>query len=84
MFSSMYRRTVVAVAASSVLALGVSAVPASAATHQRGLVNVSLTNINVPIGIAANVCDVQASVLAAGSLTGGPLGSCSAVSTPTA
>jgi len=82
MFSSMYRRTVVAVAASSVLGLGVSALPASAATKQNGLVNVSLTNVNVPIGVAANICNVQANVLAAGNFLNP--GSCTAISQPTA
>ena len=41
-------------------------------TTQEGLVNVALTdtNIQVPIGIAADVCGVQANVLAAGTFGG--------------
>ena len=51
------------VAAISCLA-GASA--ASAQTHQNGLVNLNLENITVqvPIGVAANVCDVNVAVLA--------------------
>ena len=39
---------------------------AQAATQQEGLVNVNVENVTaqVPIGIAANVCDVNAAVLA--------------------
>jgi len=39
---------------------------ASAQTHQNGLVNLNLDNITVqvPIGVAANVCDVNVAVLA--------------------
>jgi hypothetical protein len=51
------------VAAISCLA-GASA--ASAQTHQNGLVNLNLDNITVqvPIGVAANVCDVNVAILA--------------------
>ena len=63
------------VAAISCLA-GASA--ASAQTHQNGLVNLNLDNITVqvPIGVAANVCDVNAAVLAA--LTTAPGAACDA------
>ena len=67
------RRPLIAVAVSSVLALGISAGPASAQhTSQSGLVNVSLTDTNVqlPVAIAANVCGVQANVIAAGNFGG--------------
>src|SRR3954452_3304060 len=39
---------------------------ASAQTHQNGLVNLNLENITVqvPIGVAANVCDVNVALLA--------------------
>jgi hypothetical protein len=49
-----------------VLAVGAMALPASASAQtQEGLVNVSVTNntIQVPIGVAANVCDVDVNVL---------------------
>jgi hypothetical protein len=81
MLRSISKRTV-AVAATSVLAIGVSALPASAATNQSGLVNVSASDVNVPIGVAANVCQVQANVLAANNFQ--DTGVCSAISTPTA
>ena len=44
----------------------VAASPASAQTRQNGLVNVAVTNttVQVPIGIAANICGVAANVLA--------------------
>ena len=81
MFSSTRSRALGALAAASVLAFGAAAAPASAATHQEGLVNVSVSDVNVPIGIAANVCNVSANVLS--SATGGPVGDCTAVSAPT-
>jgi predicted metal-dependent HD superfamily phosphohydrolase len=48
------------------LSLGVAAAPASA-QQQTGLVNVAVTDntVQVPIAVAANVCGVQAAVLAA-------------------
>jgi hypothetical protein len=58
------RATIAAfVAAISCLA-GASA--ASAQTHQNGLVNLNLENVTVqvPIGVAANVCDINVAVLA--------------------
>ncbi len=41
-------------------------------TQQEGLINVALTdtNIQAPIGIAADICGVQANVLAAGTFGG--------------
>src|SRR5215213_5080716 len=53
---------VVATGAMSLAGAGV----AQAATKQEGLVNVNVENVTaqVPIGIAANVCDVNANVLA--------------------
>lgn len=41
-------------------------------TNQQGLVNLAITNntIQVPIGIAANICGVAANVLATGTATG--------------
>jgi len=83
MFHSVFRKTV-AVAATGALALGVSAGPASAAnnTRQEGLVNVAVTDVNVPIGVAANVCNVQANVLAANNFQ--DPGTCTAISDATA
>jgi hypothetical protein len=48
-----------------------AAAPASAATNQSGLVNVAATNttIQVPVGVAANICGVTANVLASATST---------------
>ena len=50
----------------AVMALMVTATVAPALAQQRGLVNVNVEDntIQVPIGIAANICDVNANVLA--------------------
>jgi hypothetical protein len=52
--------------------------------NQSGLVNLYVANntIQVPIGIAANLCDISANLLAQGTLTGPA--SCTAIATPTA
>lgn len=62
-------------ACTAALSLGAFAAPASAApnnTVQDGLVNLALTDttIQVPIGIAANICGVAVNVLASTNLTG--------------
>ena len=56
------------VAAVSCLA-GVSA--ASAQPHQSGLVNVAVVDntVQIPIGVAANVCDVAVNILATATVT---------------
>jgi hypothetical protein len=48
-------------------------------TSQQGLVNVAITGntVQVPIGIAANICGVQANVLASGTFGGNAV--CSSV-----
>jgi hypothetical protein len=62
------RRTVATLA--SVAAIGVGGValaaPASAQPRQEGLVNVNIEDVNVqiPIGVAANVCGVTVAVIA--------------------
>ncbi len=60
------RKKLTAILASSMLATGVAAAPASAQTQQDGLVNVNIEDvtIQVPIAIAANICDVNVNVLA--------------------
>src|SRR3954452_6559484 len=75
-------RAALAVSASAA-ALGVAAVPAPAA-QQSGLVNVDLTGntIQVPIGIAANVCDVTVAALSTNTFGGNSV--CTAVSRPSA
>ena len=75
------RTRVAAIVATGAMCLG-GAGMAQAQTNQSGLVNVSATQVQVPIGIAANVCQVSANVLA--SASGNQLGNCDAVSQPTA
>lgn len=60
-----YRTRVGALCAAAMLSAGVAAAPADAA-NQDGLVNVAVTDntIQVPIAVAANVCDVSVNVLA--------------------
>ena len=56
----------------------------SSHTTQTGLVNVALTNttVQVPVGIAANLCGVTANILASGTTTGPA--TCKALVTSTA
>jgi hypothetical protein len=58
------RATMAALVAAVSCLAGASA--ASAQTHQNGLVNLNLEDITVqvPIGVAANVCDVNVAILA--------------------
>ena len=62
------RRTAAVLTSCAALTLsGVAvAAPASAAPQQRGLVNVNIddTTIQVPIAVAANLCDINVNVLA--------------------
>jgi hypothetical protein len=67
-----HRRSIVATLATvAVVALGAAA-PAAAQTKQDGLVNVAITDntVQVPIGVAANVCGVTAAVLSQQIRTG--------------
>jgi hypothetical protein len=76
MLTSVRRWSLAVAATASVAACGVAAIPASAQTTQNGLINVSLSNdtVQVPIGVAANICNVSANVLnsAPVTFTGGP------------
>jgi hypothetical protein len=58
------RKSIATAAATCLLSLGAAA-PAVAAPQQQGLVNVNLsdTTVQVPIAIAANICDVNVAVL---------------------
>src|SRR3954454_5051729 len=71
------------VAAATAACLGVATAPAPAA-QQNGLVNVDLTGntIQVPIGVAANVCDVTVAALSTNTFGGDSV--CTAVSRPSA
>src|SRR4051812_33313249 len=72
-----------ALAAASAACVGVAAAPAGAA-QQDGLVNVDLTGntIQLPIGVAANVCDVTVAALSTNTFGGSSV--CTAASRPTA
>src|SRR3954447_14840716 len=72
-----------AIAAASATCLGIAAAPAPAA-NQQGLVNVDLTGnqIHVPIGVAANGCDVTVAALSTNTFDGDSV--CTAASRPTA
>ena len=76
------KRPLAAALATSALALGVSA--GSASAQQNGLVNVDLANntVQVPVAVAADVCGVQANVIATGAFGGNAL--CSSASRSTA
>ena len=67
------------------LALGAGASTGAAQTRQNGLVNLNLENITVqvPIGVAANVCDVNVAILA-NLVDTGAAGTCTAVADATA
>ena len=78
---TMTRGRIAAAVATAALSLGCAGA-AQAQTQQEGLVNVSATDINVPIGVAANVCNVSANVIA--SASGNQVGDCDAVSDATA
>ncbi len=60
------------VAAAATLTLGIAG-PASAQTTQDGLVNVNISDVEVlvPIGVAANLCDINVGVLATQERLGG-------------
>jgi hypothetical protein len=79
------KRYLAAVSTVAVLALTGLAGTAGAQTTQNGLVNISLTNttVQIPIGIAANVCDVNVAALATLVRTGGST-TCTAVADATA
>jgi hypothetical protein len=67
------RRVLACSFAALTMALGAGAGTAGAQTTQNGLVNLNLENVTVqvPIGVAANVCDVNVAVLANLVDTGG-------------
>jgi len=64
------RARLTALVATGALALGAGS--AQAATQQEGLVNVSLTDttVQVPVAVAANICNVNANVIATGAFDG--------------
>jgi ChpA-C len=85
MSSSVLRRMLVAAVSSSVIAVCVAVVPASAqTTQQSGLVNVALTGntVQVPVAVAADICGVQANVIATNTFGGNAI--CTSTSSSTA
>jgi hypothetical protein len=79
----MFRRFMAAVVATGTLSLmGATSVSAQ---QQTGLVNINVSDnvIQVPIGIAANICDVKVIALSAGIADTGET-TCTAISTATA
>lgn len=81
---TLLRRATIAVATTGAMACGVAALPASASAQQSGLVNVALVGntVQVPVAVAADICGVQANVIATNSFGGNAL--CSSASTSTA
>lgn len=79
----MHIRAFLAVVATALVGVVATVAPASAA-NQNGLVNVAVVDntVQIPIGIAANVCGVTVNALASGILTGPT--ACDAVSGATA
>ena len=69
-------KRIVALIAVAALMVALAAMPALAQPKQRGLVNVNITDVltgnevavQIPIGVAANVCGIQANVLARGGV----------------
>ena len=59
------RRTILLFLLGAATLIGIGQAPASAATNQQGLVNVNITDVTVqvPVAVAANVCDVTVAVL---------------------
>ena len=69
-------KRILALISVAALMVALAAMPALAQPQQRGLVNVNITDVltgnevavQIPIGVAANVCGVQANVLARGGV----------------
>ena len=59
------RRTIISVALAACALLVFSAAPSSARTSQEGLVNVNIEDVNVqvPVSVAAAICDVNVAAL---------------------
>lgn len=76
-------RPVLALSLAALLVLAFAG-PAAAQPQQEGLVNVNISDVIVqlPIGIAANLCEVNANVLAEQARLGGA--ECDAVAEPIA
>jgi hypothetical protein len=72
MMLSTTRARLAALAAAGALSAGCAGV-ATAAPQQSGLVNVNISDVTaqVPVGVAANLCDVNAAVLAQELKNGG-------------
>lgn len=73
MLTRLSKLRLIAASAGSVVALGIGGAPAPAA--QEGLVNVELSNntVQVPVGVAANICGVAVNLIARETFTGNTL-----------
>ena len=69
----MHRMRMLLAAFVALVASAMLAVPASAQPEQNGLINLAVTNVNVqvPVAVAANICDVNINVLAEQERSGG-------------
>ena len=78
------RSRLVATLATAIVSVVVAAAPAAAQTQQDGLVNVAVTDnvVQIPIGVAANICGVTAAVLSQQIQSGDV--DCTAISNATA
>lgn len=79
------RRVFAAMCTAIAIAVGATAGSAGAQTTQNGLVNLNLQNVTVqvPVGVAANVCDVKVAVIA-NLVDTGAASTCTAVANATA
>ncbi len=74
-------KRVLALICVAVLMVALTAMPALAQPQQNGLVNITLTdllnnnqvNVQVPIGVAANLCGINANILAQQNPSSGPI-----------
>jgi hypothetical protein len=69
----MHRMRMLLAAFVALVASAMLAVPASAQPEQNGLINLAVTDVNiqVPVAVAANLCDINVNVLAVQEREGG-------------
>ena len=75
-------RITAAVATAAISLACAASASAAPPPQQEGLVNVNIQDVNVPIGIAANICDVNVVALAQDKFN--DAGTCDALADPTA
>jgi hypothetical protein len=69
----MHRMRMLLAAVVALVASAMLAAPASAQPEQNGLINLAVTDVNiqVPVAVAANLCDINVNVLAVQEREGG-------------